>query len=116
MSVRNMQLHIDHVRQAFIVTSRVEMCLCLNSPLWVFTIWNTKADSGVTLVNTVADNGSKYTNEDYLWAVQGRELQIKIGRPSLKDFLKIIAENQLPNYPLSKGDIMAAEHIFWARA
>ena len=71
-----------------------------------------KADSGVTLVNTVADNRALYTNEDYLWAVQARELQIKTGRPSLKDFLKINAENQLPSCPITKEDIMAVEHIF----
>ena len=49
---------------------------------------DTKANLGVPLVNTVADNRSKYTNDDYLFAVQARELQVKIGWPSLKDFLK----------------------------
>ena len=73
---------------------------------------DTKADSGVTLVNTVAHNRSKYTKDDYLCAVQARELQVKIGRSSLKDFLKIIAENQLPNCPVTKEVVMAAERIF----
>ena len=73
---------------------------------------DTKANLGVPLVNTVADNRSKYTNDDYLFAVQARELQVKIGWPSLKDSLKIITENQLPNGPVTKEDVMAAEHIF----
>ena len=73
---------------------------------------DTKAESGVTLVNAVADNWSKYTNEDYLHSVQARKLQIKIGRPSLKDFLKIVADNHMPNCPVTKENIMAAEHIF----
>jgi hypothetical protein len=68
--------------------------------------------SGAVLINTVADNMSSYTNEDYLNAVKARELQIKIGRPSTKDFMSIITNNQLRNCPITKADIMAAEHIF----
>lgn len=73
---------------------------------------DTTSDDSVTLVNTVANNRSNYTNEDYLRAVQARELQIKIGRPSLKDFIKIVTDNQLANCPVTKEDILAAEHIF----
>jgi hypothetical protein len=67
---------------------------------------------GAVFVNTVADNKSKYTNEDYLNAVKARELQIKLGRPSTKDLIKIVTSNQLLNCPVSKADIIAAEHIF----
>jgi hypothetical protein len=42
------------------------------------------------LVNTVADNKFKYSNRDYLRALEARELQIKIGRPSKKEFINII--------------------------
>jgi hypothetical protein len=68
--------------------------------------------SGAVLINTVADNKSSYTNEDYTNAVKARELQIKIGRPSTKDFISIVTNNQLRNCPITKADIMAAEHIF----
>jgi hypothetical protein len=68
--------------------------------------------SGTVLVNTVADNKSKYTKEDYLNAVKARELQIKIGHPSTKDFIDIVTNNLLKNCPITKADIMAAEHIF----
>lgn len=72
----------------------------------------TEAGYGVTMVNTVADNRSNYSSEDYDRAIQARQLQIKIGRPSLKDYIKIVSENWLPNCPITKDDILAAEHIF----
>ena len=39
-------------------------------------------------------------------------MQIKIGRPSTRDYIKIIKENALPNCPVTKADIKAAEYIF----
>jgi hypothetical protein len=67
---------------------------------------------GTVLVNTVAENKGKYTNDDYLKAVCARELQIKIGRPSTRHFIQIVTSNQLPNCPITRADIIAAEHIF----
>ena len=67
---------------------------------------------GTTLVNTVAENKSKYTHDDYLQAVRARELQIKIGRPSTRDYIAIIKEHRIPNCPVTVQDIRAAEHIF----
>ena len=64
------------------------------------------------LVNTVADNKAKYTNEDYLKALAARQLQIKISQPSTKQFICIVTTNQLPNCPITKADILAAKHIF----
>ena len=72
-------------------------------------------DTGSTstvLANTVANNKGNYTNEDYLKAISARELQIKIGHPSTKQFIWIVTLNQLPNCPITKADIIAAEHIF----
>jgi hypothetical protein len=69
--------------------------------------------SATVMVNTVADNKGNYTNEDYLKkAVHARELQSKIGRPSTKHFIRIVTSNQLPNCPVTRADIIAAEHIF----
>ena len=64
------------------------------------------------LVNTVANNQTSYTNEDYLRANQARELQIKIGQPSLRDYIRIVSENYLPDCPVTKADILAAENMF----
>jgi hypothetical protein len=51
--------------------------------------------SGAVLVNTVASKQSRYTNDDYSRAVTARQLQIRIGWPSTKDFLCIVARNQI---------------------
>ena len=64
------------------------------------------------LINTVANNKAKYTNEDYLKALAARQLQIKISQPSTKQFICIVTTNQLLNCPIIKADILAAEHIF----
>jgi hypothetical protein len=63
-------------------------------------------------VNTVASNKGHYTNDDYLKALRARELQIKIGRPNTKHFIQIVTSNQLPNCPITRADIIAAEHNF----
>jgi hypothetical protein len=62
-------------------------------------------------VNTVAAIKTNYTNQDYLKAMQARQLQIMISRPSTKRFIKIVTSNQLPNCPVTRADILAAEHI-----
>jgi hypothetical protein len=71
-----------------------------------------KATDVTVLVNTVANNKVSYTNDDYSCVVQAREIQINIGWPSMKDFICIITSNQLPNCPITKADILTAEHIF----
>ncbi len=68
--------------------------------------------AGVTLINTVADNRSNYTNRDYSRAVLARQIQKMIGRPSTRTFISIVENNLLPNCPITKRDIEAAEHIF----
>jgi hypothetical protein len=70
------------------------------------------AQPGLLLVNTVADNKAKYTNRDYSQAVLARKIQKMIGRPSTRHFIKIVENKLLPNCPITKADILAAEHIF----
>jgi hypothetical protein len=64
------------------------------------------------LVATVAENKSKYTNEDYSRAVVARQLYKILNRPSLKDYLHIVRRNELPNCPITTADIMRAWSIF----
>jgi hypothetical protein len=52
-------------------------------------------ETGTTLVNTVAENKSRYTNRDYSRAELARRLQRVIGRPSTRDYLQIFETNQL---------------------
>ena len=67
---------------------------------------------GTTLVTTVDDNKSKYTNTDYSRAELARRIQRMIGRPSTQDFLHFVDNNLIPNCPITRDDILAVEHIF----
>ena len=59
------------------------------------------AATGTLLVNTVAENKSKYTNHDYLRAELARQIQKRIGRPSTRAFIKIVENKLLPNCPIT---------------
>jgi hypothetical protein len=69
-------------------------------------------DKEINLVNTVADNGNKYSQRDYFKAELARKIQTIIGRPSTKTFLSIVDKNLLPNCPVTRADIITAEQIF----
>ncbi|KAI2491389.1 Reverse transcriptase (RNA-dependent DNA polymerase) [Fragilaria crotonensis] len=68
--------------------------------------------TGVSLVNTVADKATKYSERDYSKAKLARSIQKIIGRPSTRTFISIVEKNQLPNCPVTRDDIIAAERIF----
>ena len=70
------------------------------------------SEATVLVIETVEDNKTRYTNAEYDRAKLAREIQIKIGRPSTRDFIKYVTNNLLPNCPVTKRDIVAAEDIF----
>jgi hypothetical protein len=57
-------------------------------------------NSFVALVNTVADNKVNYTNRAYSRAVLARNIQKMVGRPTTREYLKIVEHNLLPNVRL----------------
>ena len=67
---------------------------------------------GWTFVTTVADKKARYSHGDYLRAVSARKLQVMIGRPSTREFIRIVENGHLPNCPINREDIIAAEDIF----
>jgi hypothetical protein len=71
-----------------------------------------KKKESTVLINTVDEKKGKFTPRDYNRAVLARKIQKTIGRPSTRAYLRIIGNNSLPNCPITKKDIMAAEHIF----
>ena len=73
---------------------------------------DTAGVDGFTLITTVAETKSKFSNRDYLRAVAARKLLCKIGRPSFQTFLRIIDRNQLPNCPITRRDAINAQTIF----
>ena len=68
--------------------------------------------SNITLVNTVADNSSKYTSREYSQAVLARKLHRIIGRPGTRFFMNAVDKHLIPNCPITRKDILAAEDIF----
>jgi hypothetical protein len=64
------------------------------------------------LVTTVDDKKSNYTQRDYSRAVLARKVHNMIGRPSLRDYLRYVDEGLIPNCPVTRADIKAAEDIF----
>jgi hypothetical protein len=75
--------------------------------------YDTNADSiGTTLINTVENNSSKYSQRDYNRAVLARKIQKIIGRPSTRDFIRVVDNNLFKNCPITSRDIIAAENIF----
>ena len=74
--------------------------------------YDTNDHMGLALINTVKDIKARYTDSDYHRALAAHQLQIKIGRPTTKDFKNIIMGNLLPNCPVTQQDIDAAEDIF----
>jgi hypothetical protein len=71
-----------------------------------------EAQVGVAMINTVASNMSKYSNDDYLHAVKARKMQVLIGRPATRDYIHIVKEGLLPNCPVNEEDVIRAEDIF----
>jgi hypothetical protein len=77
-----------------------------------YSDYSAKDVHATVLVTTVDNNKSKYTKAEVSRAEVARKLQTSIGRPSTRDFVRIVNSNLLPNCPVSKRDIMAAEDIF----
>jgi hypothetical protein len=71
-----------------------------------------KKQAETMLVMTVQDQMAKYSQRDVQRANLARKLQKTIGHPSIKQFMKIVKENQLPNCPIGTDDILVAEDIF----
>ena len=68
--------------------------------------------TGATFVNTVAGKKEQYTARAYKQAALARRIQDVIGRPSTRDYKKIVEGGMLRNCPITRADIVAAEDIF----
>jgi hypothetical protein len=71
------------------------------------------ASKGTVLINTVEDNASKFSADDFNKAhQQACHLQCRIGRPSTAHFIQIVKNNQIPNCPITVWDILNEEFIW----
>jgi len=69
------------------------------------------------LFNTVGivqldNNHYRYSSRDYSKATLAHKIQRTIGRPSTRQFIRIVNENLLPYCPIYQNDILAAKNIF----
>ena len=69
------------------------------------------SEARTVLITTVAGNASNYTPADYSRALLARKTQQIIGRPSMRDYIRYVENNLIPNCPVTRRDIVAAEHI-----
>jgi hypothetical protein len=60
---------------------------------------------------TVVDNTTKHSKRHYMQAMQARQLQQAIGRPSVCQLPHIVDCNLLKNWPVTRQDVMLAEEI-----
>lgn len=68
--------------------------------------------SGWAHVSTVADRKSEYTKREYRDAVLARKIQNIIMFPGVQAYTKIADSKLLPNCPIGRHAIVAAERIF----
>ena len=75
--------------------------------------FNTKSqeEEGTMLITTVTNNISKFSAHDVSQAKKARSLQQRIGRPMLRDYIRYVAMNLIPNCPVTVQDIKNAETI-----
>lgn len=60
----------------------------------------------------VANKKSKYSQCDYSHAILAHKIYNMIGQPSLRDYLQYVDDGLIPNCPITRDDIKAAEDIF----
>jgi len=63
------------------------------------------------LFNTVVKNKNKYMVKQYSNARIARSIQDIIGCPSMADYIKYVQDGMIPNFPITKEDILHAEDI-----
>ena len=71
-----------------------------------------KSDIALTFINTVDNSKTKYTIKEYSDAIHAWSLRNIIYRPNMKDFIKYMERNMIPNCPIAKADLLHAEDIF----
>lgn len=73
-----------------------------------------KSEVSYGLVETVAENMSKYTKRDIEKADLAKKLYAIVGRPSLKDFINAVQNHRIKNCPINVEDIHRMTAIYGA--
>jgi hypothetical protein len=102
------------VMDAFIVkTDKRTLLFEPKGKLYVYNPIKSFGDSEVVLMmNTVAENKSRYTHKEIKQAEIAHDLYIKLARPALNDFIRIVREGRILNCPITVADIKRWVDIF----
>ena len=65
-------------------------------------------------MQTVEGNKVPFTRREIARAEQARDLFVRMARPAIKDFEKMVREGRILNCPVTVADIRRAEEIFGA--
>jgi hypothetical protein len=80
--------------------------------LYAYSGTSRDQSSAWALVNTVEDRKEEYTKREYHDALLARKIQNIIMFPGVRQFTKIADSKLIPNCPIGRADIAAAERIF----
>jgi len=69
-------------------------------------------DIRTTLVTTIESAKNKFSIRQYSNAKKTCILQSIIGRPSIEDLIKYVEDNMIPNFNLTRQNIIHPENIF----
>jgi len=70
------------------------------------------SDEVVLMMSAVEDNKRKYTNREVKQAELAHDLYVKLARPALNDFVRIVREGRIMNCPITVADIRRWVDIF----
>ena len=65
-----------------------------------------------SFLTTVSENEAGYSPDDVARAKAARSLLAKIGRPSTREYIKILKNNLLPNANVNEHDVRRAEKLY----
>ena len=96
----------SNVLDAFIVTTDVRTLVFEpKGKLYVYNPLEAKASSEVVLIQTVSENEKTYTKRELEYANKAKDLYIKLARPGLNDFIRLVRDGKVLNCPVTVADI-----------
>lgn len=96
-----------------VVTDKRTIIFEPKGKLYVYNPIKSYGSDEVTLMmSSVEENKSKYTAREVKQAEVAHELYIKLARPALNDFIRIVREGRIMNCPITVSDIRRWIDIF----
>lgn len=95
------------ILDAFIVvTDKRTIIFEPKGKLYVYSPIKSRSSDEITLMmSVVEDNKRKYTNREVRQADVAKDLYVKLARPAMNDFIRIVREGRILNCPITVADI-----------